>query len=117
MTALLKYWREVLLAISICGCVVLWNVYSTLNTRNEYLGEQVASLTEERNELKNKISVYESAAKTQNDKYLEAEAKRINIINLMNSQISQLLKQTPPKDCQAAIDWAIQNKGDLTWQK
>lgn len=115
--ALLSYWREVLLAISCCACVVLWNVNTTVSTRNEHLNEQVKSLTDERREMKDKIAVFETAAKDQNDKYLEAEAKRLTVISTMNAQIGQLLKQTPPKDCQTAVDWAIQNKGDLSWQR
>ena len=115
--ALLSYWREVLLAISLCACAVLYNVNSTLSTRNEYLGEQVNTYKDEQKELKDKLAVFESAAKDQNDKYLEAEAKRLSVISTMNQQIGMLLKQTPPKDCQAAVDWAIQNKGDLSWQK
>lgn len=115
--SLLSYWREVLLAISFCACVVLYNINSTVSTRNEHLTQQVSDLRDEQKQLKDKLAVFESAAKDQNDKYLEAEAKRLAVISTMNQQIGMLLKQTPPKDCQAAVDWAIQNKDDLSWQR
>ena len=47
----------------------------------------------------------------------EAEKKRSEIVAKMTQEINILRMQTPPKECSVAVEWAIENKSDLSWKK
>lgn len=46
---------------------------------------------------------------------VEAEANRSKIRSELDATLRRLRTQKPPVECKAAIDWSIQNKGDLQW--
>ena len=57
-----------------------------------------------------------SVQKAQLDANLvEAEANRSKIRADLDATLRKLRNQKPPIECKAAVEWSIQNKGDLQW--
>lgn len=61
------------------------------------------------------------AATKARDEYLkagqEADKARVQVQADLQVTIKKLRAQKPPVECKAAIDWAVDNKQDLDWQK
>lgn len=45
----------------------------------------------------------------------EADQKRAALRAELDKLLARFRSQKPPVECKAAIDWAVQNKGDLNW--
>lgn len=115
MLSLLKFWKEGIIVL-LAG--LLWFSYS----KNSLLNEEVKMNKTQYQEMKGKYEdaqhqldiinqgLVESAAKLK-----ASEEQRRKIISTLNTQIINLRNQAPPKDCQKAIDWAVQQKDDLKW--
>lgn len=45
----------------------------------------------------------------------EADAARAKVQADLAATLKKLRSQKPPVECKAAVDWAIERKGDLSW--
>jgi hypothetical protein len=117
MIKLISYWKEILVIALIVLLVLLWNSFGIAVKKIEFLEEQTKTLKIDNDNMKLKITVFEEAAIQQDENHAKAEAERLAIIKSMSAQIGRLKDQTPPKECEKAVEWAIHNKGDLKWQK
>lgn len=45
----------------------------------------------------------------------KSTADRRKIQTNLDATLKKLRNQQPPTECKAAIEWSIENKGDLTW--
>ena len=45
----------------------------------------------------------------------QAEADRDKIRGDLQATLRKLRNQKPPVECKAAVEWAVDNKGDLKW--
>ena len=94
---------------------LLWTMFTHTSKELDSLEEKNESLKTEVTELKQKVATFEEAAKEADEQYKDAEKRRLEVIAKMAGQIGKIRDQTPPKECEKAVDWAIQNKGDLKW--
>lgn len=79
-----------------------------LNLRNDELAKELLT-------AKSKISSYEIAVIKQAEALKKSERERAARVAQLNAQIDTLRNQKPPKECKEAIDWSIEQKGDLAW--
>ena len=45
----------------------------------------------------------------------EAEVEREKVRGDLQAVLRKLRNQKPPIECKAAVEWAVENKGDLKW--
>ena len=83
--------------------------------KSEAAEARVATLQTGLDDANAKIKAYDDAEKEFRANQEKAEAVRQRRIAELNAQINKLRSQEPPKECAAAIDWAIEKKGDLSW--
>ena len=109
-------------AVCVCIIAALGGCLWVQSGRLENAKAQIKTLTADYNkasvdlsDAKVKISAYEKEARIQADEMKTAEVERQRRIATLSAQIAAMRKQVPPKDCKAASDWAIENKGDLGW--
>lgn len=113
----LSFWREALIALLLATC---WFLHSDLEIKKEKLANTEQNLSQCKGDLKDvrgKLEVFEKASKDADEAHRQSEKKRLAIITELVGQVNTLRNQSPPKDCQQAIEWAIANKGDLSWKK
>lgn len=79
--------------------------------------QKITELTDRLTAQDAKVAGFESAALQSEKNRHDAELARLAIISTLTAQVNTLRKQQPPKDCQQAVDWAVTNKGDLSWTK
>ena len=117
LLSILKFWREGLLVVLVG---LLWLSHS----QNSLLSEEVKMNKAQYQEYKGKyedvqhqMDIINQSIEDQKVKLKESEVARQKIITSLTGQVNILRKQTPPKDCQKAVDWAITQKDDLAWPK
>jgi len=99
--------------IGIIG-LVSWHVHSLNSTiatktkENIALQVQLQSLTEE---YKKATQSAEDLAKAKD----KADVERLVVQSERDAALQRLRNQKPPTECKAAIDWAIENKNDLSF--
>lgn len=112
---LLKFWREILLTIALAA---IWQLYAQneiLKDKVKFTSDVAKECQEEKTELQKKLSVINSAINDASAAQKQAEAKRLKVINDLSVKIDAMRKQPIPVECEKVIEWAITNKGDLSW--
>lgn len=111
------YWKLALVAIILLTCAGF--VANEIHIRHELADARVeiATLKSEKQELTNHLTVLADLSKEQSKKLDDAKALQGEIMADLSKKINTLKLQQIPKDCTGAIDYAIKNKGDLTWPK
>lgn len=66
-------------------------------------------------DLENQFLQATTASKAYSDQAEQADKARAKIEADLNSALAKLRGQKPPTQCKEAIEWSIQNKGDLKW--
>lgn len=107
--ATLKY---VLAALALIGAAYYVNhLHSVIDVQrtdlaqargeNERLSASVQQLSMERAEL--------------DERFRKAQEARADIQRDLDATLRKLRNQKPPVDCNAAVQWAVERKGDLEW--
>jgi sensor domain CHASE-containing protein len=87
---------------------------------NQKITEQTLVISNQQSsiiELNGQIKAVHDASAAQLVQAQQAETQRIAIIASIAGQVKNIAAAPIPKDCPNAIDWAIQNRGNLTWPK
>lgn len=115
ISILLGRWREIALIL----VIAIASFYKMQSLKFEeklvFKTEQYTIVADQLAKVNSEIEIFRKAAEDSAKESREAEIKRLAIIASMSNQINNMRKQEPPKDCQKAIDWAVQNKGDMSW--
>jgi len=112
---LLKFWREVLLTILLGAVWQLYGVNTNLKDKLEFVTKVAEECNVDKINLTKKIALIEESTRDLEKNHRDAEKKRLSIISTLTNQVNNIRIQEPPKDCQKAIEWAVQNKGDISW--
>ena len=89
--------------------------YSTLRNRNKQLNEKVAEQSELLEKATEKVALHEKAALEAEKRASKAAIVRERIITKYQDRFIEVTKQQPPTQCEEVIQWAIQQKSDLSW--
>ena len=114
-SAVIKY--AIILAV-LCGLIGgVWLKIHRLTSQRDEAVAQVADLT-----IKFQRSQQDLAEATRTKAELatamqKAETARGAIQTQLQASLSKLRAQKPPQECQAAINWAVEQKLDLSWDK
>jgi hypothetical protein len=117
MIYFIKYWREVLITILLATCGTLYTYSSIKSDKLLQLTAELVTCNALRTDAQAKLDVIALANIAAENARAIADKKRQGIIATLTSQVNTLRKQEPPKECATAIDWAVTNKGDLSWAK
>lgn len=117
ITIILKFWREVAIALLLIAVIGLAQNNALKNDRIHFLKVSNENLNENLNESNAKLDTINKALLLADKNRIEADKKRAEIIAVMTKEINTLRLQTPPKECSVAVEWAIDNKSDLSWKK
>lgn len=63
------------------------------------------------------LDLINASIEEQKVRYKKSEEDRLKIISSLNRQVTTLRNQVPPKKCEDAINWAVENKSDVIWPK
>lgn len=77
---------------------------------------QISALTVENDNYKSAIVTLSQAKVDVEKKLIVASQTQQKIQQQLNTTLTQLSAQKPPTDCKAAIDWAVDQKDDLSWK-
>lgn len=122
MTFLLANWKAVLIAVLLS--IIAYGVIDYLGQRQQIDGltkqlknrdDRILELVKDDKEKTSKLKAYEQAAIDLRKSHQEAQNRRLQVINSLSKQISTIRNQPVPKDCQKAIEFAIEHKDDLKW--
>ena len=114
---ILKFWKEILLVV-LTATVLFLNQDIKLKTEQiKTKNEKIVSLSEDLNIANKKVEIFETARNLADIKFKESEKKRVEIVRKMYEEINILRLQTPPEQCDKAIEWAVERKFDLSWPK
>ena len=115
LTFLLGKWREILIVL-LGATAFYYNMQShRYEDKLDLKTEQLTTCSESLKNALARIELIDTATAEADAAHRESEAKRLAIISALSNQVNNIRKQEPPKDCQKAVEWAIQNKGDLSW--
>jgi chromosome segregation ATPase len=102
----------------IIAAAALVGGYLYVTHLQEKVEEQQAALIkaeEERIRLNEALIAVTDDKKALDEEILKSEAQRAAVRAELNRTLAKLRSQRPPVECKAAIDWAVENKGDLQW--
>jgi uncharacterized protein YfkK (UPF0435 family) len=117
MLSLIQFWKEGLIAL-LAG--LLWFAHTQNNLLTEEVKMNKAQYQEYKGkyeDVQQKLDIINQSIIEQQARFKSSEAERLKIIATLNTQVTSLRKQQVPKECQAAVDYAVTNKGDLGWPK
>ena len=114
---ILGRWREILIAILLAAIFVLHTNNKVLEANLDSSKVQLSTCMESKTKSEGKVDVYEKSSADADVAYRHAEEKRLDVIATLANSVNTMRAQQIPKDCQAAIDWSILHKGDLSWPK
>ncbi len=117
MIALITYWKEIALAIVLTMLIASGAVISSKSEQINLLQTSLAKCEEDKEDLDAKVAVYEKAVLEAEKSFALSEQKRLEIVAILTEQVNNIRKQNVPKECKAAVQWAKDNKGDLSWSK
>ena len=112
-----RYWRELVLAL--CFVFVGCFVFDAFQTKDELhmARTRIVQIQTEKQQLTAKLDYLAKVSDLQLEKMEAAEVQRMHIISQLSKTVSSIRSQQVPKDCQGAVDFAVKNKGDLSWPK
>lgn len=117
MIQFITYWKEIAL------CVLLFLFLST-SAAIKFQSDQINLLetslktcSDDKEDLTLKVAAVEQAARDADKAFKESEVKRQEIVTILTEQVNKIKNQNVPKECKAAVQWAKDNKGDLSWSK
>ena len=117
ITVILKFWKEIAMIVLLCAVAYLGQSNSLKNDRIHFLKVSNENLNENLIAVTGKLDAVNAALLIADKNRIEADKKRAEIITKMTKEINTLRLQTPPKECSVAVEWAIDNKSDLSWKK
>jgi hypothetical protein len=115
--ALLSFWKEGLIVLLLAAA---WYFHSDDVFTHSKLDTLQLGYDTSQSDLKaarDKIVLFEKAADDGQKALKVSEQKRLTVISNLNNQIAALRKQEPPKECTAAVEWAITHSSELNWTK
>lgn len=117
MIGLITYWKEIALAIVLTMLIASGTVIKSKSDQIDLLQISLDKCEEAKEDLDAKVAVFEKAVVDAEKSYVLSEQKRLEIVSILTEQVNTLTKQNVPKECKAAVQWAKDNKGDLSWLK
>lgn len=106
-----------LIGAAIVLAAIAWHVFGDLRLKSSLEQAQVdmASLRADKLNLETQLLKATQSAAQLDDAVKVAEAARSKVQADLQVTLKKLRNQKPPTECKAAVDWAIENKGDLKW--
>ena len=89
--------------------------YSTLRTRNKQLNDTVVEQAERIEKADKKLLEQEEEVRFAEERAKKADVVRERIVTKYQDRFIEVTKQQPPTQCEEVIQWAIQQKSDLSW--
>jgi septal ring factor EnvC (AmiA/AmiB activator) len=112
MTAYLKIGGLIAIALT---CIGAWAYVSGLRTSLREAEDALTLSKARETSLTAQLTEATKLKSTLTKQLSAAEAERNTIRAQLQKSLSKLRLQQPPQECKAAIDWAVENKGDLAW--
>lgn len=81
----------------------------------EQARSDISILTEQKRVLQEQLITVTGDKKALDKRLTEADLERQKVRADLNVTLKKLRAQKPPTECKAAVEWAIENKGDLAW--
>ena len=112
-----KYWKDAIIAVIfvLCGLVVADAII--VNTELTRARVIITQLQTEKVALTGQLDILADLEAKQTKKLDDAEDQRKMVMDDLSKKINSIRIQPIPKDCQGAVDYAVKNKGDLSWPK
>jgi len=104
--------------VLLLGLLAVGTLYASKKSLERQLNEAKVSLgieTERTARLNDQIKDLTTAKEVVVQKTTVAKQKRRQVQKTIKERIELLILEAPPAQCDAAIEWAIENKGDLQW--
>jgi len=111
------FWKDILIAIILAALSYLAYDYGSLKSKIALQEHKYDIVLSENKKLNTTIDDLKKASDEQQKRVDGANKERSAIIVEMTKTINTLSAQKPPTECKQAIEWAVQNKGDLAWPK
>lgn len=113
--AVIKYGLILLAVLAIAGGV--WAKIYTMNVKMRVMAAEVFELTGKLNQANHELERATQARDQLTAALLKAGQQRKLIRAELDSTLQRMQAQKPPSECKAAIEWAVEQKGDLSWPK
>lgn len=102
---------------AVVAAIIGFHFLGDSNVKDEL--QQTKELLEESNlrykDLQDQFLQATTASKVYADQATASDKARAKIEADLSAALSKLRGQKPPTQCKEAIEWSIQNKGDLKW--
>lgn len=110
---LIKYGIILLVVLGVIGGV--WVKIATLNSKLYRCAADVHELTGRLNAANMMLEQATQSRDALAASVTKSNAQRAAIQTQLNASLTKLRQQKPPSECKAAVDWAVENRGDLAW--
>jgi hypothetical protein len=85
------------------------------NAEISRLKQQLSIYSQQNEQLQTQVSAYEKQSEIIKAKVAEASHERDKMVIVLSKEINKIRNQPIPKECDKAIAYGIQYKGDLQW--
>ena len=112
-----KYWK--ILVIGVLVAIIAYGVvdYFSQRERISRLNAELVECNKANAARRDKIAKYDEEYANFAKRLAESEKKRAETNKSLDKVINTVRIQPIPQKCEAAIDWAVKNKDDLSWPK
>lgn len=110
--------KVIVTALVLLLCSVIVAEYLYIRSLHDINIKQAEVITQQRAQisaLSKQLDDISTQRNTIEDALRRAETERNEIRSELAKTLTKLRTQKPPVDCKAAVDWAVENKGDLQW--
>lgn len=111
-------WRGVGVVLVLCLAGYAWvqtKRVGVLSEQVEHQTERLKDTSARLNEAEQKLTVVQTEAQKQEQRLRDAEKKRQVVVQRVTEKVEVVRTQPVPQECTAALEFAVTNRGDLSW--